>query len=358
MKKLLLLLVFSASLFASAQTVNVHELSTVASGTFVNVFIDNPNYGTEFTLTSSETIEFTSANTVIVNGMSHSSVDNAIQLSTALFSGDVGGDYLTNLAAFQGGFWYQRNAGIFSRVDNPVAVDPLQTIASSPGWSVPTGSNVLIRNACDQTFSVRHLTSNEAQRFVLNRIRGGYFEERYATAEEVISAVNRHLTESSPLCDATINHDEYGWELQPSPDNTFQVSCRYIFTITWDLNLEMFNVVRFDPAGTTLAERIETTSYSRTSQVRRYIQDHSILCELASSGEWNEPTESATTLARLECNDNRYYVATEVDGIIQIRYGSSIESANTRLYNEDGEDFGDAVTAGDAVRDHSCNIPN
>ena len=318
MKRLLLLLVFSASLFASAQTVNVDELTATGSNTLTHVYIGDAGDDAGYTRTSITSV------TLIPTGMRLGNTEYTLagitELSELIHT-SLGSDYASNLAAFSGGFWYQNNRGVFERVDSPVAINPLQAFIDDPNWDNP--SNVFIRNACDQTFSVRHLASNESQQFVLNRIRGGYFEERYATAEEVISAVQARLTESSPLCDATINAIEYGWE--PNGPSGFTVrECGYRFGILWSTTFNQFTITlngngaihEFSLAGST------------TREVRETISSTSAACELLALDEgWEIDASDRTVLYQVRCGT--YYVARFVEGSANIYSGATAEEART-----------------------------
>ena len=179
MKRLLLLLVFSASLFASAQTVNVVEYSSTTSRSFTHVTIENPVDLDGYTPTIVTSITFNTDGVSSVNGQPFSPIAS------------FGSDYLQNLIAYAGGFWYQRNAAIFERVENPLPTDPLAAFDGS-GWADPDGDGAFVRTLCGSTFVASYRITSESQQYVLVRIRGGYFTMNFPTAEELMGYVRTH----------------------------------------------------------------------------------------------------------------------------------------------------------------------
>ena len=354
MKKLLLL-VFSASLFASAQTVNVVEYSATASGTFTQVYIGESGDNAGLTVSTTTVITFHDNGSVTVGDDNFVPIGDDIRLSEAFFSTDITGDYLTNLAAYPGGFWYRDRV----RVNSPVIVNQFAPFMDAIGWSQSPGNSnsYFRRSTCESTggttiFASWNSGSNErAGSFTM--IDGSVNPRTITTgltAQEIIDRANIAYGEAThpELCDAIGNAETYGWTPDSDDENAYSVHCSSSFFITWIPNREVFNVVRLNP--------FEQATFTRTADVRNYIQDQSALCDLASSGEWNEPTGDVNKLARSECDGNRFYVAEQVGEIIEIRYGSSVASATMLLVHD--EEIEDHVVAGDAVRNHSCNTPN
>ena len=175
MKKLLLLLVFSASFFASAQTVNVYEFSSTTSRSFTHVTVGDPVDLTGYERSEITSITFNSEGVSSVNGQPFSPIAS------------FGSDYLQNLMAYAGGFWYQRNAAIFGRVESPIVSNPLQAFIDSEGrWTDPDGDDTFVRQVCGSTFVASFRVTSESQQYVLVRIRGGYFTMNFPTAEELM----------------------------------------------------------------------------------------------------------------------------------------------------------------------------
>ena len=190
MKKLLLLLVFSASLFASAQTVSVYEFSSTVSRSFTHVTTEDPIDLTGYERSEVTSITFNSDGVSSVNGQPFSPIAS------------FGSDYLQNLIAYTGGFWYQRNAAIFERVESPITDDPLAAFAGS-GWTDDDGDGAFVRTLCGSSFVASYRTTSESQQYVLVRFGGGYFTMNFPTAEALMSYVSTH----NFVCELTTSYD-------------------------------------------------------------------------------------------------------------------------------------------------------
>ena len=348
MKRLLLLLVFSASLFASAQTVNVDELTATGSNTLTHVYIGDAGDDAGYTRTSITSV------TLIPTGMRLGNTEYALAGITELselIDTSLGSDYASNLAAYSGGFWYQNNRGVFERVDSPV-FDPLQAFSSSIDWRDEDRDGSYTRQVCDNVFIATLRVNNERRQYQLVRLVGGTFSslELYDTPQLLFDAVNVIAT---PLiegqCGAPGEFMDTTWI--STLQNTWIVfACSNSFTIHWS-NLNHNFVVR---GGS------ESAVFNTVDEVNTYISDQvansSAFCELLieGRGSW---VVTGDTLTHTTCGYD--FVATGISNgdLVTVTYALTGTTTTSILEGVDGDEFDGADQIFEAISD-LCNAPN
>ena len=218
MKKLLLLLVFSASLFASAQTVNIVEL-TLDSDIFKHIYPAT---------TASSTFNYNLGEFTVSNTMHITFSESAIQIGDVSYNKarpeDYSGTDVESLINDLGlnGKWFDSNNN--ERLVRPVdfVVDQYTPLRSD-GWTAVASSTISYsKTICDYSF----IATNTAGIFIVLQLDGtsrvGSFY-RASDAADVIAYANTSIL----ICELEDNH---GWTINRPEGSASIIIGDYTYT--------------------------------------------------------------------------------------------------------------------------------
>ena len=211
MKKLLMLLVFSASFFASAQTVNVIELSS-STGAVKHVYKGD----------AGDRFDYTAGDLTFVSQSSFEVVSNTLIESSNNYKMTPPFLRYVNIYLDQVG-----SEGIFyGATNNRIAVSPanymastamfLETLRADPAWS-SFGDTTWMTVECEHRYSISYNPSTRRAWVTWSEIddQGNFANPRalrplhYDSIEEAHTAIQDHIIETAPCDRCTYTFDSH-----------------------------------------------------------------------------------------------------------------------------------------------------
>ena len=242
MKKLLLLLVFSASLFASAQTVNVVEL-TLGNDIFKHVYPAT---------TVSSTFDYNLGEFTVSNTMHITFSESAVQIGDVSYNKARPEDYsgtdvesLINDLGFNGK-WFDSSNDERLVSPNFFVVSPSSPLVMD-GWTAAASSTTSFsKTICDYNFIANYTAGIYIVLQLDGTSRVGSFY-RANDAADVIAYANTSFI----ICEL---EDDHGWTIQrPQGTATLEVGS-YIFTASvsssGEITVTYTSIVLGDESGT------------------------------------------------------------------------------------------------------------